>query len=251
MGIKFRCPNGHKLNVKSFLAGKRGVCPKCGTSVRIPQPSPEEAAEPADDGDDLLDEARFPAPGRASAVGLGNGVAATSTALPAAMPAMAAIPIAAPASGDPIAEAPAAVWYVRPPGGGQYGPARGDVMRRWLTEGRVSNDSIVWREDWSDWRAASDVFGALESAAPQPPSLPVSAPLPKEETPEPAPRAARLISRYEARKKQGSGLGIAAIVFLGLLCVMLAILLVYFVFGFPGGVPKSPSPQTGASSAAK
>ena len=36
MGIKFRCPNGHKLNVKSFLAGKRGVCPDCGQTFRIP-----------------------------------------------------------------------------------------------------------------------------------------------------------------------------------------------------------------------
>ena len=41
MGIKFRCPNGHKLNVKSFLAGKKGVCPKCGTSMRIPSESTE------------------------------------------------------------------------------------------------------------------------------------------------------------------------------------------------------------------
>src|SRR5262245_23477021 len=37
MGIKFRCPNGHKLNVKSFLAGKRGICPHCGVGVDIPQ----------------------------------------------------------------------------------------------------------------------------------------------------------------------------------------------------------------------
>ena len=36
MGIKFLCPNGHKMNVKAFLAGKRGKCPKCGASVRIP-----------------------------------------------------------------------------------------------------------------------------------------------------------------------------------------------------------------------
>ena len=36
MGIKFRCPNGHKLHVKSFLAGKKGVCPKCGTKVDVP-----------------------------------------------------------------------------------------------------------------------------------------------------------------------------------------------------------------------
>src|SRR5688500_2225794 len=37
MGIKFRCPNGHKLNVKSFLAGKRGVCPDCQATFRIPE----------------------------------------------------------------------------------------------------------------------------------------------------------------------------------------------------------------------
>src|SRR6187402_765894 len=39
MGIKFHCPNGHKLNVKAFLAGKKGVCPKCGTKFRIPAES--------------------------------------------------------------------------------------------------------------------------------------------------------------------------------------------------------------------
>lgn len=36
MGIRFFCPNGHKLNVKSFLAGKRGICPYCGVVVQIP-----------------------------------------------------------------------------------------------------------------------------------------------------------------------------------------------------------------------
>jgi hypothetical protein len=36
MGIRFNCPSGHKLHVKSFLAGKRGVCPKCGAKFVIP-----------------------------------------------------------------------------------------------------------------------------------------------------------------------------------------------------------------------
>ena len=39
MGIRFYCPNGHKLNVKSFLAGKRGICPHCGVRFEIPQQS--------------------------------------------------------------------------------------------------------------------------------------------------------------------------------------------------------------------
>ena len=36
MGIRFYCPNNHKLNVKTHLAGKRGVCPECGAKVDIP-----------------------------------------------------------------------------------------------------------------------------------------------------------------------------------------------------------------------
>jgi hypothetical protein len=36
MGIRFLCPNGHKLNVKSELAGKRASCPDCGAKLVIP-----------------------------------------------------------------------------------------------------------------------------------------------------------------------------------------------------------------------
>ena len=36
MGIRFTCPSGHKLHVKAFLAGKRGVCPHCGAKFVIP-----------------------------------------------------------------------------------------------------------------------------------------------------------------------------------------------------------------------
>jgi len=43
MGIRFSCPNGHKLNVKAELAGRKGRCPHCDVSVQIPQEN--EAAE--------------------------------------------------------------------------------------------------------------------------------------------------------------------------------------------------------------
>ena len=47
MGIRFRCQAcDKKLHVKSFLAGKRGVCPKCGAKIRIPaQSDPAFATE--------------------------------------------------------------------------------------------------------------------------------------------------------------------------------------------------------------
>ena len=76
MGIRFFCPQGHKLNVKSFLAGKIGVCPHCDARVKIPltstRPSskamyrdaevPEEAlplASPLEDLDHVLEVAEI------------------------------------------------------------------------------------------------------------------------------------------------------------------------------------------------
>lgn len=50
MGIRLTCPNGHKLHVKSFLAGKRGICPHCGAKTLIPLEveTPQQAAATAD-----------------------------------------------------------------------------------------------------------------------------------------------------------------------------------------------------------
>ena len=72
-------------------------------------------------------------------------------------------PMSPPEAGDPLAEAPDAKWYVSPPGGGQFGPANADMMRTWIAEGRVTADSLVWREGWDDWAEASTVFPQLAS----------------------------------------------------------------------------------------
>jgi hypothetical protein len=31
-------------------------------------------------------------------------------------------------------------------------------MRRWIAEGRVTGDSWVWRDGWSDWRSAGEML---------------------------------------------------------------------------------------------
>jgi len=36
MGIRVECPNGHRLHLKAFLAGRRGLCPQCGAKFTIP-----------------------------------------------------------------------------------------------------------------------------------------------------------------------------------------------------------------------
>ena len=269
MGIKFRCPNGHKLNVKSFLAGKKGVCPKCGTSMRIPSASTEggdsdigEEAAPVGaailpavakvagaNGSSHPAPAAPPAPVqpaagpgpaivRPAAVSLapvGIPVGAPAGARPAApMPAAVAVPMPAMpaampagpmplppavAAGDPIAEAPAATWYVRPPSGVQYGPARGDVMRKWIAEGRVSSDSLVWREGWADWKNAGQLFPHLVSAGGASPATSASA--------LPSTTATRSANRYVAKKKSGSGMAVAFSIVLALVCAGLVGVLIY------------------------
>ncbi len=87
----------------------------------------------------------------------------TGTPAPAAVVAQQATPVAgqSAAGPDPLNEAPEAVWYVRPPNGGQYGPAKADVMRGWIKEGRVTADCLVWREGWGDWKRADVTFPSL------------------------------------------------------------------------------------------
>ena len=45
MGIKFKCTScDFQLNVKTKLAGMRGICPKCKAKIKIPQPPKDQAS---------------------------------------------------------------------------------------------------------------------------------------------------------------------------------------------------------------
>jgi hypothetical protein len=230
MGIKFHCPNGHKLNVKAFLAGKKGICPKCGTKMLIPPVS--EAGLADSEGDSDLEETD---PSQAAAKSNGSGSvrtagAATQTAAAPSAPAVSAAPATAATStaNDPIAEAPAAIWYVRPPTGGQYGPARGDIMRKWITEGRVSSDSLVWREGWTDWQNAGKLFPTLNESGSHAASQ-AAAPVVSTTIPLSAKASQRAATRYETKKRDSNTMAIAILVGLGILCLILISILVFVV----------------------
>jgi hypothetical protein len=197
MGIRFYCPNGHKLNVKEFQAGRKGICPFCGAKIQIPtestRPGSHDAAQPGggpdtaapgstpsgekadDDSDPSAESLAVPSDAGAGAgpvpiVSAPQGPEATF--LPGTPPVAGSGPRAAAA--DPLTEAGDVVWYVRPPSGGQFGPANGDIMRGWLAEGRVSADSLVWREGWRDWCEAGGVFPQLREQQPAPAFDPAS-----------------------------------------------------------------------------
>jgi DNA-directed RNA polymerase subunit RPC12/RpoP len=61
MGIRFYCPNGHKLNVKAFQAGRRGVCPYCGTKFLIPSQSTRKSSKEERAARRVFAAASFPA----------------------------------------------------------------------------------------------------------------------------------------------------------------------------------------------
>jgi hypothetical protein len=47
MSIQVVCPNGHVLKVADKWAGRKGLCPVCKASVRVPKPSEEQLSEDA------------------------------------------------------------------------------------------------------------------------------------------------------------------------------------------------------------
>jgi len=135
MGIRVTCPNGHKLNIKAFQAGKRGICPHCGASFLIP-------VDP-------------------SAAGLPVGAPPRPSGRP-----QSSLPQAT--------ESPQGDWYVHLREGGQFGPASDEIMAEWVAEGRVPADALLWREGWPRWKEASDVLPRLArpvsgATAPRPP----------------------------------------------------------------------------------
>lgn len=139
MGIRVTCPNGHALNLKAQLAGKRGICPHCGAKFDIPPV-----------------EAELGPPGEAEEVAGATVEADPAPNAPARQPPASPVP-----RSEPTAPMPAAGgqgWFLRNPTGETYGPAPPEQLDRWLAEGRVAADAWVWSAPWSEWRQAADVF---------------------------------------------------------------------------------------------
>ena len=191
MGIKFACAEcGYVLHVKSALAGKRGFCPKCQGRVDIPVESPPPssvgrmAAVVASDTPEPVRLAVESPSTLATAVAAPLASTAPRSATPVPLTALSG------PAGDPISENPEMQWYVVPPGAATpYGPATGTLFRSWIDEGRVTADSLVWRQDWKDWQPASSVLPQFRTPVPQ--ALP---PLPGNVVPRGQPVAADFVS---------------------------------------------------------
>jgi hypothetical protein len=168
MGIRVECPNGHKLNIKRFLAGRRGKCPHCSAKFLIPSDAPADNVGVEEEIILVPADADPTAPVEQAAVAPSAAVWPVAV-LPAGAEShgdAAPVPVTPVSSfaGDLIAEAPNAAWFVRHPTAGQFGPTAGDILRQWTSEGRVTPDSLIWREGWQSWRPATAVFPHLAAA---------------------------------------------------------------------------------------
>ena len=184
MGIVCHCPNGHRVKVKDYQAGKRGLCPTCGAKFSIPAAAGVEAdgSHEADNNPwSMPDQPQLPL---ARFVPLEPSTIAT---LPRAMPFQEARAAAAaahessesyaetmPLGVDPLAAGPADAvgsplhptiadradlsWRIAYPGGEPSEPVSAATMQEWLAGGQAEGTVLVWRADWADWLPVRAVF---------------------------------------------------------------------------------------------
>lgn len=180
MGVRFACHScGKRLNIKADLAGRRGVCPACSVRFRIPtedQPHSisiesefvdldiEMSGDHSSDAGQSMIGQSSGVNGSAQPVGAPNGATATvqaSSVKPNRMAASSPSPQPRPDPPDVLGDT-SATWYVRPPSGGQYGPADGPTMKQWILEGRIAESSMLWRDGWADWKPAKDTLHQIQ-----------------------------------------------------------------------------------------
>jgi len=196
MGIVAYCPSGHRMKVKDYLAGRKGICPTCGSRFRIPMasmasPPVTVPAPPAGTREQAVGSPAAEAPARsiqhdvriaataersavATVVSLDPSIAAglpellmiADTVEPEGFdePPPATVPQIDP---DPTADVDidaeddgedVLFWYVAIPGGQPSAALREPEMVAWLDSGRATGSEVVWRSDWPGWKPIGDAF---------------------------------------------------------------------------------------------
>ena len=191
MGIVCHCPNGHRVKVKDHQAGKRGLCPTCGSKFSIPattgvEPHAAPGAPGIPDHPQLplarfvpLDPDVIATLPRALPFGAARAAAEAAAATAAAQESLEPYAETMPLGEDPLAAEVTAVWPAeaavrelhaaiadRPdlswriayPGGEASEPVDAATMQEWLAGGQAEGAELVWRADWPEWLPVRGVF---------------------------------------------------------------------------------------------
>ncbi len=155
MGIHFVCHHcGFALHVKDFQAGKRGKCPSCSGSFRIPNGDASYSSPTEEPSDSSAVSNLQPAIDQVKKGKVFEREGDSSSAIAIDLEPSNRLPVA-------FQENANAKWLVRPPSGGQFGPANADLLASWINESRVTPDSLLCREGSSHWQVASSLLPEL------------------------------------------------------------------------------------------
>ena len=193
MGIHFACHHcNHSLHVKDFQGGKRGRCPECKAPFRIPLKDASHSIaldESPVNPDAMLTFSTSSRTAKtskksSSAISIETDVPTKNSTEKSARRKKAMAASQKQSNVDPQTvtpidknvpalsekEMPAALsasldakWFVRPPSGGQFGPASPQLLMEWIAERRVTSDSFLWCEGMPQWQAATDLIPELVS----------------------------------------------------------------------------------------
>ncbi len=250
MGIRFCCHHCQfELHVKDFQKGKRGKCPQCSGKFRIPASDSDFslAIDEAIDGSDKNDTTEQiptdrPVETAEAVLALANSAeikhSAETTENDMAVDPQIHFPPSMPANVQPssnslaaLRESPNALWHVRPPSGGQYGPASGEIFFQWIVERRVTGESLVWREGWPEWLVAANVFQEYFG----PTQTPTSAEKISEKN---AHQGSSILAARQLQKKRANKRYTLIIGVLATLAVILVVALVLVVLLAPAGTSQ-------------
>jgi predicted nucleic acid-binding Zn ribbon protein len=285
MGIRFSCHIcNHGLHVKDFQAGKRGRCPNCNDSISIEESYESSSRQSSGSmfenkrsrrsSSASIQDSGIAVAEREAEVAISKMLESTKRVQndklqskkkddeqPAATPKQTKPAADVSSKGIPkkpiditpidhfpqaFVQAKDALWFVRPPSGGQYGPAHSKLLMDWIAERRVTADSYLWHEGMPQWQLASLVapegatkLDKVTASEPKPTYVPAITPPCSIETPmlgaglgAPSPtdssisavRGAALLKKHKQRRKQRMMVTVLAVASVVLLGVLLAVL---------------------------
>ncbi|MDR2168998.1 MAG: DUF4339 domain-containing protein [Planctomycetaceae bacterium] len=124
MGIRFFCPNGHKLHVKSHLAGLNALCPECGVKLVVPLKSTRKSSKEINNENNEQTKNNQTTPQNKSL------------------------------DYD---------WYVcNPENGKQQGPLKIIDIKNLIQKKQITPNTFLWHEGLQDWITANTVFTELK-----------------------------------------------------------------------------------------
>ncbi|MDR1485581.1 MAG: DUF4339 domain-containing protein [Planctomycetaceae bacterium] len=152
MGIRFFCPNGHKLHVKSQLAGLRGFCPECGIDLVVPMESTRRSSK---EGGGLIINSDSKTKNNSNQNLQPNIFAMFNDS--------ANNPNNTGIAQNPLLQDQSVEWYIcNPEDGQQQGPLKSQAIQKLIQQRQIQSNFFIWYEGLTDWVLANSIFPELD-----------------------------------------------------------------------------------------